>query len=182
MTLDPHQCFTFDAIELLPFAGLDEARQHEVWCMRTHPDIARWMGSGGDIPLASHLAYMARQHAQTCDFNYLGRDAAGTLGVVSLHRLDARNGLAWLGIYRNPFRDEPGLGHRLLQAISQLAFGRLSLHTLKLEVVADNLTAIAAYRRFGFAEEGRWREAILRDDRRYDLLLMGLLAREWKRQ
>lgn len=182
MTLDLHQRFVFGTTELLPFAGLDEARQQEVWRMRTHPDIARWMGSGGDIPWASHLAYMARQHAQTCDFNYLGRDAGGTLGVVSLHRLDMRNGTAWLGIYRNPFREELGLGRRLLQAIAELGFGRLGLHTLKLEVVADNLTAIAAYRRFGFTEEGRWREAILRDDRRYDLLLMGLLACEWKRQ
>ncbi|TJZ77295.1 UDP-4-amino-4,6-dideoxy-N-acetyl-beta-L-altrosamine N-acetyltransferase [Chitiniphilus eburneus] len=179
MTLDLHQSFTFGTTELLPFSGLDEAQQQEVWRMRTHPDIAQWMGSGGEIPLEAHLAFMARQRERTHDFSFLGRDAGGTLGVVSLHRLDLRNGVAWLGIYRNPFREELGLGRRLLQAIAQLGFDRLGLHTLKLEVVVDNLIAIAAYRRFGFREEGRWREAILRDERRHDLLLMGLLAREW---
>lgn len=173
------QLFTFPEAELIPFALLNEEQQFEVWRMRNHPEIARWMGSGGDIPLEHHLAFMARQGEDRANFNYLGRDAAGTLGVVSLHRLDVRNRSAWLGVYRNPFRTELGLGTRLMKAIARLAFDVARINSIKLEVVVDNEAAIGAYRRFGFCEEGRLREAVYRENGYTDMLLMGLLAREW---
>ena len=174
--------FTLAGLELKPFGMLSGEEVEQVWHMRNHPDIARWMGSGGNISLEQHRNFMARQKAERTHFNYLSHDPIGPVGVISLHRLDWQNRVAWLGIYRNPLRTGKGLGAHLLRAVCQLAFEIAQLHTLKLEVVADNSRAIAAYQRAGFSEEGCWREAIFRqeEDRYLDLRLMGITEQEWR--
>lgn len=176
--------FALADLELKPFAMLEDEEVEQVWHMRTHPEIARWMGSGGDISLEQHRAFMARQKAECHNFNYLCHDVNGVVGVLSLHRLDWLNRAAWLGIYRNPWRAEKQLGSHLLTAVCQLAFEIAQLHTLKLEVVEDNSRAIAAYLRAGFIEEGCWREAIFRPDEEkfLDLKLMGITEQEWRRK
>lgn len=180
--LDQQHAFDLAGVSLLPFAMLDEQQVVAVWQMRTHPEIARWMNTGGDISLETHRAFMARQHQDTRNLNYLCLDAQGILGVIALHRLDWQNRLAWLGIYRNPSRPDKGLGARLLATVNHLAFEVARLHTLKLEVVADNERAIQAYLRAGFRHEGVWREAVYRPHTTnyVDLVLMGITEQEWR--
>ena len=174
--------FELAGVALIPFAMLDEKQIVAVWQMRNHPKVARWMNTGGDITLAAHRAFMARQSQDSHNVNYLCQDDKGPAGVISLHRLDWHNRLAWLGIYRNPFRPDKGLGARLLATVNRLAFEVAQLHTLKLEVAADNERAIQAYLRAGFRHEGAWREAISRPQTTnyVDLVLMGLTEQEWK--
>ena len=149
------QRFPFDVdLTLTPFATLDEEQQMLVWRMRNHPDVAKWMTTGGDISLESHLAFMRRQKNDPKNLNYLAYDSRGPLGVVSLHRLDVVASTAYLGIYRNPFRSEAGLGNRLMTAICAVAFGEIGLETFRLEVARDNHAAIALYKRVGFVAEG----------------------------
>ncbi|WP_310598113.1 UDP-4-amino-4,6-dideoxy-N-acetyl-beta-L-altrosamine N-acetyltransferase [Aeromonas aquatica] len=180
--LDLQRSVELAGLTLLPFSTLSEPQTLTVWLMRNHPDVAHWMSSGGEIPLEAHLAFMARQQHETRNFNYLCLDSQGPAGVVSLHQLDWHNRIAWLGIYRNPSRHGERLGARLLAAVGQLAFDIARLHTLKLEVAADNERAIQAYQRAGFRHEGAWREAVCRQDqhRFIDLLLMGITEQEWK--
>ena len=179
--IDLQRRFELADVTLIPFSMLDEQQLVAVWQMRNHPEIARWMNTGGDITLAAHRAFMARQSQDTRNVNYLCQDDKGPAGVISLHRLDWHNRLAWLGIYRNPFRPDKGLGARLLSAVNQLAFDIARLHTLKLEVAADNERAIKAYLRSGFRHEGLWREAVYRPQTSnyVDLVLMGITEQEW---
>jgi len=145
---------SFDDLKLTPFALLNDEQKVFVWEMRTHPEVGRWMATGGEIPLSGHLAYMARQAADPLNANYLASDSAGVAGVVSLHRIDTATRTADLGIYRNPFRTERGLGTRLLAAICEVAFGPGNLEIFRLEVASDNVAAISLYGRAGFILQG----------------------------
>jgi hypothetical protein len=60
------------------------------------------------------------------------------------------------------------------------AFGTLGLHRIALYVFEFNERAIRAYRRCGFAIEGRSRESIWRDGRWWDELAMSLLESDWR--
>lgn len=122
---------------------------------------------------------MARQKEDSANRSYLMLKGDAIVGVASLHRIDRRNEFAFLGLYRNPFSKAPSLGRLLLTAISRLAFQHFGLHSLKLEVAADNRTAIKLYEAFGFLHEGRWRECVRRDMEFVDLIAMGLLRSEW---
>lgn len=174
MTRSLQTVMSFSGLTLTPFALLNDVQKAFVWEMRTHPEVARWMATGGDIPLANHLAYMARQADDPLNANYLASDEAGVVGVVSLHKIDIATRTGDLGIYRNPFRTERGLGTRLLAAICEVAFGPGNLEIFRLEVASDNAAAISLYGRAGFILQGSCEKAP-------NLLSMTLPRADWAR-
>ncbi|KMW57584.1 putative acetyltransferase [Candidatus Rhodobacter oscarellae] len=59
-------------------------------------------------------------------------------------------------------------------------FDTLGLHRIGCRVLAFNARAIASYRKLGFVEEGREREAAQIGDEWHDDVMMGLLARDFE--
>lgn len=74
-----------------------------------------------------------------------------------------------------------GYGREALSMLLRYAFGELNLYRVGAILPEYNEAAQALFRKFGFVEEVRRREAIQRDGRRWDILHFGLLAEEWKR-
>lgn len=68
-----------------------------------------------------------------------------------------------------------GVGSRLMAAATDLADNWLGLRRLELTVYADNLAALALYRKAGFVEEGRARAFALRNGELVDALYMARL-------
>jgi RimJ/RimL family protein N-acetyltransferase len=58
-------------------------------------------------------------------------------------------------------------------------FREFGAHRLWLDVIDDNVRAQHVYRKLGFVEEGRLREAAKRKDGWRDLLLFGMLAADY---
>jgi RimJ/RimL family protein N-acetyltransferase len=103
------------------------------------------------------------------------------IGSCAFSALDPDNGSVMYHITIGE-KDAWGHGHgteatRLMLAH---AFGTLGLHRVGLTVFAFNERAIRAYRRCGFAIEGRAREAIWRDGRFWDELSMSILRTDWE--
>ena len=99
------------------------------------------------------------------------------IGALRLHSLDYHDRRASLAIgILDPKLLGKGLGSRAMRLVSAHAFDTLGLHRLTLRVVAYNERAIAAYRKVGFVQEGREREAALVGDAWHDDVIMGLLA------
>ena len=102
------------------------------------------------------------------------------VGFVYLNNIDwfARN--AEFGILigeRN--RRGRGLAKDALALVAKYAFTTLNLNRLYLRVVAFNKRALQLYRGFGFVEEGIQRQHAFARGRNYDVVLMGLLRREF---
>lgn len=68
-----------------------------------------------------------------------------------------------------------GVGRRLLATTVETALAR-GLTRIELTVRADNVAAIALYRRSGFEAEGRMRRYLIVDGQHYDALLMARIA------
>jgi RimJ/RimL family protein N-acetyltransferase len=102
------------------------------------------------------------------------------IGFIALHSVEWNNGAAQLavGIGEPDYRGK-GYGTDALQLILRFAFHELNLYRVGLDVIASNLRAIRTYERLGFQHEGRMRDAVLRDGRRTDRIIMGLLRDEW---
>lgn len=73
-----------------------------------------------------------------------------------------------------------GYGSDAMRLILRYAFDELNLYRVTLSVFEYNARAIHLYRKLGFKEEGRQRERLRRDGRRWDMLVMGLLRTEWE--
>ena len=74
-----------------------------------------------------------------------------------------------------------GLGRAFTRFVIEYGLDELNLRRIYLEVLATNERAINLDRSLGFVEEGRLREAQWRGGRYVDVIVMGLLAEEYRR-
>ena len=73
-----------------------------------------------------------------------------------------------------------GLVSRTVTAVLDHAFGPLDLHRVGLCTTVDNTRSRNVAERMGFTQEGVLREAAVFPNERRDLVLYGLLSREWR--
>ena len=104
------------------------------------------------------------------------------IGFLELGEIHWHHGDAFLGIGIGE-RDYWGRGYGTdaMQVLLRYAFDELNLHRISLTVFEYNTRAIRAYEKAGFVHEGRARQELNRDGRRWDMLFMGILREEWER-
>lgn len=101
-------------------------------------------------------------------------------GVLRLDEIDTVNGSAVIGADISEEYRKRGLAYEAYITFISYLFQDLRLHRLQLVTLKTNKIAIKLYSKLGFNIEGELREAIFRNGERVNLLLMGLLACEWK--
>ncbi len=75
-----------------------------------------------------------------------------------------------------------GYGTEALQMLLRYAFDELNLYRLAASIVESNTGAIRFLERAGFVLEVRRRQAVQRDGKHWDVVMLGLLRDEWKRK
>jgi RimJ/RimL family protein N-acetyltransferase len=103
------------------------------------------------------------------------------LGDINLDVVNwnMRDSFVGLGIGPRDFWGK-GYGTEAMNLILQYAFTEINLHRVTLTVFEYNPRAIRSYEKAGFRYEGRQREAILREGKRWDILFMSVLREEWR--
>ena len=113
----------------------------------------------------------------------VAKRGARLIGNVGLHRINRVAGSAMLGIALGDLRmASRGLGTEAIGLMLDYGFGTLNLHRIELFVHDFNDRAIRTYKRIGFVEEGRKREALYLDGRYHDELLLAILKDEWMKK
>jgi [ribosomal protein S5]-alanine N-acetyltransferase len=102
------------------------------------------------------------------------------IGTARLHSLDETNERARyaVGLLDRTVLGK-GLGQQVTHLVLAYGFAVVGLHRIDLRVLAFNLRAINCYRRCGFADEGREREAALIEGTWHDDVIMGILDHEF---
>ncbi len=104
------------------------------------------------------------------------------VGFIELDGILWTHQNAWLGIGLDPAHWEQGYGQDALRLALGFAFRELNLHRVQLTVFDYNQRAIAVYEKLGFRREGVFREFLQRDGEHHDMVLYGLLRREWQQE
>lgn len=105
------------------------------------------------------------------------------IGFVGLDGISWHHRTSWVGIGigdRNSWNQ--GYGSDALRILSRYAFDELGLYRLNLNVFSYNTRAIQAYENVGYKVEGTVRDALHRDNQRWDLVFMGLLEEDFRLQ
>jgi UDP-4-amino-4,6-dideoxy-N-acetyl-beta-L-altrosamine N-acetyltransferase len=104
------------------------------------------------------------------------------IGSVYLRDVDTKNNKAEFGIFigEDSARGK-GFGTLATKKILEFAFNDLSLNKIFLRVFANNLNAIASYKKSGFIQEGLFREEILIENKKFDMIFMAILKNNWKK-
>lgn len=104
------------------------------------------------------------------------------IGDIGLGGCQWNQGEAWVGIAIGE-RDYWGKGYGTdaIRILLRYAFNELNLHRVTLNVFEYNQRAVRSYEKAGFVVEGRERQFLRRDGRRWDVIYMGILREEWER-
>jgi RimJ/RimL family protein N-acetyltransferase len=113
-------------------------------------------------------------------FSVRPKDDERLIGGINLDSIMWTHGSAWLGICIGVEFQGQGYGYETIDLALAFAFLELNLHRVQLSVFSYNERAIALYEKLGFVKEGVYREALHRDGKRHDMLLYGILRREWQ--
>jgi RimJ/RimL family protein N-acetyltransferase len=103
------------------------------------------------------------------------------IGNAGLHQASPEHRRAYLGIAIGEKEYwSKGYGTDTVRTLLRFAFQQMNLNRVELGTFDFNERAQACYRKCGFVEEGRRREDRYIDGRYCDLLIMGILRREWE--
>ncbi|MGH2461932.1 MAG: GNAT family N-acetyltransferase [Chloroflexota bacterium] len=120
-------------------------------------------------------------NAQGVWFTVYERATPRPIGIAGLRDIDDRHRTAELVIFLGEKGCwGKGYGTETTRLILDFGFSVLGLENVMLRVYRFNERAIRAYRRAGFREIGRRREAFRLADRAYDVILMDYLATEFE--
>jgi len=105
------------------------------------------------------------------------------IGKALIQWIEWTNGNAWIQLGIGSAEDRrKGYGSQALRMLIRFAFAELNLFRVSARVPEYNTAAIALFKKLGFVEEVRRRQALDRDGRRWDLIVFGLLNSDWQNQ
>ena len=100
---------------------------------------------------------------------------------LSVYNWAGRDAFVGLGIGEREFWGK-GYGTDVMKIILRFAFIEVNLQRVTLNVFEYNPRAVRSYEKTGFRHEGRMRQVLNREGRRWDMLFMGILREEWMKQ
>ncbi|HHY71371.1 MAG TPA: GNAT family N-acetyltransferase, partial [Thermoanaerobacterales bacterium] len=104
-----------------------------------------------------------------------------SIGNIGFPKIDYINRTAGLGIFiGNKEYWGKGYGVEAIELLLDFGFNILNLHNISLKVFSYNKPAIRCYKKVGFKEAGRLREAKQIAGQKYDDVFMDILATEYK--
>lgn len=158
---------------------------HEL-SVANHDRLAPWFPGLGDPPTLeeTRAELVERGHAWT-DGDQLplaiglkADDGWRLVGATNL-LIRPRARAAEVGYWLDAAFEGRGLVTRAVTAVLDLAFGELGLERIELRALGTNERSRSVAERLGFTLEGTIREAARVDDGRCDVVIYGLLKREW---
>jgi len=102
-----------------------------------------------------------------------------TIGIVGLESHSVINGDAVISLYIVGPERRRGVGVRTVALLSDVAFKQLGLHRITSYYHADNEGSRKLTARVGFEVEGRMRQAWFSGGQRADMVVVGLLKKDW---
>jgi diamine N-acetyltransferase len=138
-----------------------------------------WPRSRAEVE-ADYDSDAAKRERRSVGYAIYDRVTNSPIGGLGLRHIDWVTGCAELGIAIFDKRCwGKGYGTEAICLLLDWAFTYLGLHNIILETYAYNERSLASYRKVGFKEIGRRREAQRLGTQRYDIVLMDILSTEF---
>lgn len=157
--------------------------------------VARWFQDTGDLAVFDRSARVPYDLA-TCErlWNISGNagdagekcwfaitsEAMEVIGIVGLERISYINRDAVVALYVDQSVRRTGIGIRATTLMLDFAFRQLGLNRVTSYYRADNAGSRDVTAQAGFGIEGTMRQAWFADGTYHDMVVVGILADEWR--
>lgn len=154
---------TENLVHTMPFSSAEE----EAWYERMIK-----------LPVEEHVLVM---EIKQTDVEDPGKVTWTAIGNIQLMDFDWRIRKAEVGIMIGEKEQwDKGYGTEALQVILEHGFNTMNLNRIWLQVYDKNIRGFTAYKKAGFIEEGRMRQAHYQHGQYYDIIIMSVIREEWK--
>jgi UDP-4-amino-4,6-dideoxy-N-acetyl-beta-L-altrosamine N-acetyltransferase len=152
-----------------------------LFAWRREPEVNRWMSNHPPQSIEAHQRWFDAFLADADRRGWIITRHGAPSGFLTLTGLTGSNRHAEWGWYiGDPDARGRGVG-RAAQALGlDKAFDELGLEKVWAEVLADNDAALKAQAAAGFRREGYLRSHVLKDGSFRDVVLLAILAEEWR--
>ena len=173
--------------ELVRLRALEPDDLERCYRWMNDPEVTRFI-EGGRYPLsmAQEREWLDNATKSRSGFSNVllaieTKEGGLHIGNAGLHEASPEHRRAKLGIVIGE-KDywSKGYGTDTIRTLLRFAFEQMNLNRVELGTFDFNERAQACYRKCGFVEEGRRREDRYIDGQYHDLLIMGILRREWE--
>ena len=165
-------------IELRDLRDEDEATLYQ-W--RREAEVDRWMSDAAFPSPEAHQEWFDRLRDDPGRRGWMIVRGGAPQGLLTLAGLDSHHRRGeWAFFIGAPDARGRGVGRAAQVLGLDKAFGELGLLKVWAEVMADNDAALKAQTAAGFRREGYLRGHVLKDGEPRDVVLLGILAEEWR--
>lgn len=163
----------------MPLRPLSESDLSTMLEWRNAPAVRENMYTKHEISKEEHREWFVRQQTDKYSRWYIYEDEVNNpQGVVYFTQYQPEQRNSFWGFYAGK-NARPGIGSRMeLEALDH-AFTNLGLHKLNCEVIASNNKVIALHKKFGFREEGVFRDIHFDGNKFLDVIRLGIISSEW---
>lgn len=102
------------------------------------------------------------------------------IGVFRVDNIDLKNRSVMVGLDITPEHRGHGLSKPIYEHFLSYYFDQCGMNRVYLKVLETNARAIHIYKKLGFIEEGRDRQAVFREGAFRDYVCMSILRDEWR--
>ena len=159
---------------------VEQKLQLEALKWRNYIDIRKHMYTDSIISEQEHLTWINSLITNKSKKVYIAYKNKEAIGAVSISNIDKLHKKANWAFFLNPkFLNAKGLGALMEYHFLNFVFNNFDIEKLNCEVLETNPSVIKLHKKFGFIEEGIRRKNIIKDNKRINVYLLGILKEEW---
>jgi UDP-4-amino-4,6-dideoxy-N-acetyl-beta-L-altrosamine N-acetyltransferase len=166
-------------LEFVPILETSESVWEEIRLLRNTDNIRKYMYTDHIIEKDEHLRWLSSLRSSEANKVWVIQYFGKPIGIVSLNNINRRQRTADWAFYIREDLQGKGLGAAIEFQLIELAFNDEGLEKLNCEVLELNPGVVKLHMKFGFKQEGIRRKNILKEGRRIDVHLLGILKEEW---
>jgi len=146
---------------------------------RNAPNVRKNMYNSHIISSEEHCSWFKKtKDSSDCKYFICHDKKNCPMGVVYFSEIDHKNLSAFWGFYSSENAPR-GTGAKMEYEALEHAFQECKFHKLNCEILASNLSVIKLHKKFGFTEEGFFRDHHFNGVNYVDVVRMGIIDHEW---
>jgi UDP-4-amino-4,6-dideoxy-N-acetyl-beta-L-altrosamine N-acetyltransferase len=148
---------------------------------RNLPEISQYMYTDHFITPEEHESWFQNLHKDPMRRYWIITDHQMDFGLVYLYNIDDHRRSCYWGFYiANPDGRGRGVGSFAEYSVLQYVFDKMGFNRLCCEVLVPNQSVIQLHKRFGFVQEGYFRQHIFKGGKPMDVVFLAILNQEWE--
>ena len=165
---------------MIALRDIQEKDKEMIRQWRNLPEVGKYMYTDQYITPKQHTIWFQKMMASSRSRYWIIVCDGEDVGLANIYDLDEINRRCYWAFYiASPNVRGKGVGSFVEYSVMHYVFDELKLNKLCCEVFDFNEAVVNMHKRFGFQQEGLYREHIFKQGKYYNVVALAILRDEW---